>query len=144
MKRMILVLASLFSISPVTDAALARGTMLAKVDIGTQRMKIYLNGSQQPAYVWRVSTAGIEGYRTPTGTFHPIRFERDGYSEKFKAPMPWAVYFDTEGDAVHAATPGEIALLGRPASHGCVRLSLQNARRFFTLAQVNRVTIVIR
>jgi lipoprotein-anchoring transpeptidase ErfK/SrfK len=46
--------------------------------------------------------------------------------------MPWAVFFH-EGWAVHGTT--ELRQLGRPASHGCVRLHPDNARIFFSLVR---------
>ena len=48
------------------------------------------------------------------------------------APMPWSVFFHG-GYAVHGTT--EVCNLGRPASHGCVRLHPDNGRIFFQLVQ---------
>jgi lipoprotein-anchoring transpeptidase ErfK/SrfK len=44
--------------------------------------------------------------------------------------MPYAMFF-TEGWAVHGTT--SVAALGRPASHGCVRLLPANAKTLFRL-----------
>ena len=46
--------------------------------------------------------------------------------------MPYAVFF-TGGYAVHATEYTK--RLGTPASHGCVRLSLENAQTFFSLGE---------
>jgi lipoprotein-anchoring transpeptidase ErfK/SrfK len=46
--------------------------------------------------------------------------------------MPWAVFFHG-GYAVHGTT--EIRKLGKPASHGCVRLHPDNAKAFFSLVK---------
>ena len=46
--------------------------------------------------------------------------------------MPYAVFF-TGGYAVHATEA--VARLGQPASHGCVRLALENAATFFELVE---------
>lgn len=45
--------------------------------------------------------------------------------------MPFAVFFNG-GYAVHGTT--EVRRLGRPASHGCVRLQTANAAVFFSMA----------
>ena len=51
------------------------------------------------------------------------------YSSKYEnAPMPYSVFFN-DGIAVHATS--ETKHLGRPASHGCVRLSKADAEVFF-------------
>ena len=81
---------------------------------------------------WKVST-GAKGFRTPKGSFKPTRMHEMWYSRKYdNAPMPHSVFF-RGGYAVHA-TP-HVRNLGRPASHGCVRLSPESAADFFQLVQ---------
>jgi lipoprotein-anchoring transpeptidase ErfK/SrfK len=106
----------------------------AKVDIGIdlsqQQMRVSVLG--RPAYRWPVSTAR-PGYRTPTGTFRPIRLERSWYSTIYDyAPMPYSIFF-YGGYAIHGTT--ETSRLGRPVSHGCVRLHPGNARTLFNLVR---------
>jgi L,D-transpeptidase catalytic domain len=58
------------------------------------------------------------------------------YSKQWdNAPMPHAVFFTKEGHAIHGAN--EVKRLGRPASHGCVRLSPQNAATLYALVKEN-------
>jgi hypothetical protein len=79
---------------------------------------------------WPISS-GREGFATPRGTFRPKWASRMWYSRKYdNAPMPHAVFFNG-GVAVHATQ--SIGMLGRPASHGCVRLAPGNAARFYAL-----------
>lgn len=81
-------------------------------------------------YVWKVSTAR-GGYRTPIGTFQPYLLKTMHYSSKYdNAPMPNSIFFHG-GYAIHATY--DVKHLGRPASHGCVRLSPQNAKWLFQL-----------
>ena len=47
--------------------------------------------------------------------------------------MPHAVFFTREGHAIHGTN--EVKRLGNPASHGCVRLSPQNAEMLFELVE---------
>ena len=57
--------------------------------------------------------------------------------------MPYAIFFH-HGYAVHGTD--QLARLGRPASHGCVRLHPDNAALLFDLAQtmgLENVTVVI-
>jgi lipoprotein-anchoring transpeptidase ErfK/SrfK len=54
-------------------------------------------------------------------------------SKKYNnAPMPYSVFF-SGGYAVHGTS--HVKALGRPASHGCVRLQTKNAARFYSLVQ---------
>ena len=46
--------------------------------------------------------------------------------------MPYAVFF-RGGYAIHGTTA--VGALGRPASHGCIRLSPENAKLLYQLVQ---------
>ncbi|MBS7545899.1 L,D-transpeptidase [Ancylobacter oerskovii] len=104
------------------------GAVLARIDIGAQRMDVWVDGALQ--FSWPVSTAR-KGYLTPTGSFRPQRLHRRYFSRKYdNAPMPHAVFFH-RGWAIHGT--GDLRRLGRPASHGCVRLAPANAATFYRL-----------
>lgn len=93
-------------------------------------MTVQVNG--KPQHTWSVSTAR-RGYRTPTGTFRPKRLERKWYSTIYdNAPMPYSIFF-LGGYAIHGTNA--TGRLGRPASHGCVRLATGNAAKLFALVQ---------
>lgn len=83
---------------------------------------------------WRtpVST-GRPGFRTPTGTFRPFYLSRHHKSSLYEdAPMPWAVFFNRDV-AIHGTYAQ--SLLGRPVSHGCVRVHTAFAERFFEMVK---------
>lgn len=103
-----------------------------------QSMTVYEDG--QLIDVWHVSTAR-RGYSTPSGTFHPYSYQPMHYSKKFdNAPMPHSIFF-AGGYAIHA-TP-HVGNLGRPASHGCVRLHPANAAKLYNMTKGERTTIHI-
>lgn len=84
------------------------------------------------SFVWKVST-GRQGYNTPTGDYKPYLTKTIHYSRKYdNAPMPNSIFFHG-GYAIHATY--DVKRLGRPASHGCVRLSPQNAKWLYRLIQ---------
>lgn len=104
----------------------------ARIDLSAQRMYVKVNGVKK--YTWPVST-GRAGYRTPTGSYRPQRLEKNWYSRKYdNAPMPYSVFF-RGGYAIHGTTA--VRSLGRPASHGCVRLHPSNAAKLYSLIQRN-------
>ena len=106
--------------------------LVAKVSLSSQTMIVTQNGVVK--YRWRVST-GRKGYGTPTGSWSAKWVSRNHRSRKYNnAPMPFAVFFKG-GYAVHATY--ETKRLGRPASHGCVRLHPNNAATFFQMASRN-------
>lgn len=105
-------------------------TIVARVDLSTQRMSVYVDDIL--THVFPVST-GRGSYGTPTGRWTAQWLSPKHRSRKYNnAPMPWSVFFYS-GYAVHGTT--DIAALGRPASHGCVRLHPDNAKTFYSLVK---------
>ena len=110
-----------------------QGSVLVNIDKSKQRMTVFVNGLQR--YHWPVST-GAPGYSTPSGTYSASSMNEIWYSKQWdNAPMPHAVFFTKEGHAIHGTN--EVRHLGKPASHGCVRLSPQNAATLYALVVEN-------
>jgi lipoprotein-anchoring transpeptidase ErfK/SrfK len=112
----------------------AKPGISATVSLSSQRMYVVVIDTMglKKTYAWKVST-GKEGFDTPTGAWKPTRLSIDHKSKAYDdAPMPFAVFF-TGGYAVHATEA--VAKLGAPASHGCVRLAMENAATFFELVE---------
>jgi lipoprotein-anchoring transpeptidase ErfK/SrfK len=118
----------------VSEAVLPESaSILVKIDKSEQRMTVLVDGVQ--LYQWPVST-GAPGYSTPSGTYTASSMNEIWYSKQWdNAPMPHAVFFTREGHAIHGTN--EVRRLGKPASHGCVRLSPQNAATLYTLVEEN-------
>lgn len=116
-------------VTPVAVPAKPVATTLAvNIDLSAQRMTLSYGGRTQES--WPISS-GRAGFATPRGVFRPQWAAKMWFSRKYdNAPMPHAVFFNG-GVAVHATQA--TGMLGRPASHGCVRLSAANARRFYNL-----------
>ena len=88
-------------------------------------------------YQWPVST-GKAGFDTPSGKFKAFRMERDHYSKEWDdAPMPFSIFFTQKGHAIHGSL--DTKNIGRPASHGCVRLTPANAEKLFALVEEDGV-----
>ena len=108
----------------------ASAAILINIDKPSQTMTVSVNGETR--YRWPVST-GATGYSTPTGNYSAFRMERMHYSDEWDgAGMPHSIFFTTRGHAIHGSNhPG----MGTPRSHGCVRLSLNNAETLFNLVE---------
>jgi lipoprotein-anchoring transpeptidase ErfK/SrfK len=99
-------------------------SLVANVNVSTQTMTV-IN-------TWKVSTAR-KGYITPRGTWRPKRMHRMWHSRKYDmSPMPYSVFYHG-GYAIHGTS--YVKRLGRPASHGCVRLATANAAKFYALVK---------
>jgi predicted transglutaminase-like cysteine proteinase len=111
------------------------------------------NGDLDLKYNWLVSTgreqaelntAGIRlQTHTPEGYYQldPARLFRHYTSAEWGQRMPFAMFFNWVRDgrqtglAIHAATGGDVAMLGTRGSAGCIRLSPANAGTLFALIQ---------
>ena len=110
--------------------AIAQAQILAKINLSSQRMNVYVDGA--PVYSWPVSTAR-PGYRTPVGTFRPTALVRYHRSTIYSgSPMPYSIFF-LRGYAIHGSY--ETKYLGHPASHGCIRLHPANAAVLYSLVK---------
>lgn len=120
----------LVALSALLFSAPALANVVAHISISSQTMQVSVDG--RPLYIWPVSTARF-CYVTPTGYYHPLRLERVWRSTIYNnAPMPYAIFF-RGGFAIHGTY--EVGSLGRPASHGCVRLNTGDAATLFSLVE---------
>ena len=104
--------------------------VVVQIDKLSQRMAVSVDGAMR--FNWPVST-GRSGYGTPSGVFHPQSMARYYFSRKYyDAPMPHAIFF-YYGFAIHGTN--DLARLGGPASHGCVRLRPSHAATPFALVR---------
>ena len=103
-------------------------TLHAHIDLTAQRMIVKSGG--QTLHQFAISS-GRSGHETPRGRFTPAWTAKMWHSRKYNmAPMPYSVFFNG-GIATHGTNA--VKRLGRPASHGCIRLTTSNARKFFQL-----------
>lgn len=133
--RVLPVILTLVCAAPLT----ARGASAAvdiKVDLSTQTMHVNDDGR---TYIWPVSTARA-GFVTPRGVYHPVSLQAMHYSHEYDmAPMPHSIFFHG-GYAIHGTYE---AGLGRPESHGCVRLSAAHAAQLFSMVKADGARISI-
>jgi lipoprotein-anchoring transpeptidase ErfK/SrfK len=130
MKRTVLAAAALAAMLFGGQLEAKAASLVARVDVSSQTMTVSKQG--RVLYRWKVSTAR-KGYVTPRGTYRPQRLHRMWYSRKYHmSPMPYSVFYHG-GYAIHGT--GAVKHLGRPASHGCVRLLTANAEKFYSLVR---------
>ncbi len=114
-------------------AGAKRVAVLVNIDKTNQQMTVSLNGVE--TYRWRVST-GRAGYSTPSGSYTATSMNKIWYSKQWEnAPMPHSIFFIKDGHAIHGSF--DVKNLGRPVSHGCVRISPQNAATLYELVKEN-------
>jgi lipoprotein-anchoring transpeptidase ErfK/SrfK len=111
----------------------AGSVVLININKTKQEMTVFVDGIEK--YHWPVST-GRAGYSTPSGTYTATSMNKIWYSKQWdNSPMPHSIFFIKDGHAIHGSY--EVKNLGKPVSHGCVRISPQNATMLYALVQEN-------
>ncbi len=131
--------AAAFGLTPsrfrVTDPdRIKNAAVRLTVDLSAQRLKVE---APEVSKEFKISSGLPPAYSTPGSgkCFAPDFIEEMHYSSLYnKAPMPNSVFFN--GNIAMHGTNAE-AMLGRPASHGCVRLSKADARTVYDLVKAN-------
>jgi lipoprotein-anchoring transpeptidase ErfK/SrfK len=125
----------------LAGATPASASVQVRISLASQSMNVTVDGA--PFATWPIST-GKEGYGTPAGTYRPQSLRPFHRSSRYNwAPMPHSIFF-YHGIAIHGTS--EVRNLGRPASHGCIRLGPQNARTLFGLVSrhgMNNTSITV-
>src|SRR5262252_4611389 len=111
--------------------------LLTVVGLDTQRMSIY-DSAGRLMQRSPVSTGQV-GYETPAGIFSVVQKKADHNSNLYEdGNMPFMQRITWTGIAMHGGV-----LPGHPASHGCVRLPVDFARRLFDLTDVGMRVIIV-
>ena len=110
-------------------------------------VSVVINIGEQRAYVYRgeqlvaatsVST-GKDGKETPSGTFTILQKAVDHQSNIYdSAPMPYMQRLTWDGVAIHAGRNP-----GFPASHGCIRVPTDFAKKLFAVTTLGTQVTVI-
>jgi hypothetical protein len=102
--------------------------LLITVDLSKQKATLEIEGKiiAQTA----VST-GRRGYGTPAGRYVITNKYKHWVSTLYDVPMPYFMRLNCGAIGLHSGY-----VTGRPASHGCIRLPHEMARKFFELANV--------
>ena len=117
------------------EAGVPPGPIWVRVDLSRQLISVFRGGHE-------IGTAvilyGGDGKETPLGDFPILQKAADYHSRTYDAAMPFMLRLTADGVAIHASNVRE-----GWATHGCVGVPLDFARRLFAAVKVgDRVTIV--
>lgn len=108
------------------DQGDGRGPIWIRVDLPRQLLSVFRGADE-------IGTAiivyGSDGKATPSGSFALLGKERMHRSRAYDADMPYTLWLTHDGVALHASTVER----GR-ATHGCIGLPLDFARKLFAVA----------
>jgi len=112
------------------------GPVTVVVSLTEQRAYVYRNGI---AIGVSTVSSGKPGRETPTGVFSILQKKIEHKSSLYNsAPMPYMERLTWDGIALHAGH-----LPGYPASHGCVRLPLEFAKKLYEVTGFSSTTVIV-
>lgn len=118
------------------DDGKTSGPLTVWVDLDRQLVSAFRGGHEIGT---SVILYGAEGNDSPTGSF-PIMDKREDYhSRTYDAPMPYSLWLTNDGVALH----GSDVRWGR-ATHGCIGVPVDFARRLFDVAEEGDVVRIVR
>lgn len=104
-----------------------------EIDLARQVMLVVEHGAVQRAV--HASTGAL--FATPRGRFAVVRRLRESWSRRYRVWLPYALYFH-RGLAIH----GFPIVPDQPASHGCIRISLESAPFVFKAAPLGTPVLI--
>lgn len=120
------------------------------IDVDVTNQRVYIMQGEEVVRTMIAST-GVEGKETPLGTFEIQNRGEWFFNEKYQQGAMWWVSFKDWGiylfhslamDKDRQVIPEEAEKLGQPASHGCVRLAIEDAKWIYdNIPQRTRVII---
>ena len=117
------------------DTAIPSGQTWIRVDLGSQIISVFRAGHEIGT---SVIVYGGDNKETPGGTFHILAKDKDHRSSIYDAAMPYTLQLTGDGVSIHGST-----VRWGAATHGCIGVPLEFARRLFDQARVgDEVTIV--
>jgi len=121
---------------PEQPSIAPKGLLQVIVSIDKQQATLFSDGA--PVATTKIST-GTATHPTPMGVFTVIQKDRHHVSNLYDAPMPYMQRITWSGSALHQGP-----LPGRPASHGCVRLTTDFAQLLWKATRIGTRVIITR
>lgn len=121
-------------------------TKKIKVLLNQQKLIAYNNGQEVFTFD---CVSGDKDHPTDIGVFPIFQKDRKHFSHKYKVEMDFAMFFTHDGKAIHKShLVGPISMLkymGMDSfgSHGCVRLSGEDAEKLFDWTPLHTLVEVV-
>lgn len=119
-----------------SDEGVPPGRITIRVDLRTQLMSVFRGGHEIGT---AVALYGADSKQTPLGSFPILWKGRNHRSSLYDAPMPFTLRLTGDGVAIHGSN-----VRWGAATHGCVGIPTEFARRLFEQARVGDTVTIVR
>ena len=117
------------------DRGIPAGPIWVRIDLGKQLLSVFRGANEIGT---AVVVYGGDNKQTPTGEFHILMMDRDHHSSLYDAAMPYTLQLTGDGVSIHGST-----VRWGAATHGCIGLPLDFARRLFQQAKVGDAVVIV-
>ena len=118
------------------EQGIKAGKLTIWVDLRRQMVSAFRNGHEVGT---AVIVYGAKDMASPEGVFRILRKSRDYHSRTYDAPMPHSLFITNDGVALHGSPMSK-----RRASHGCIGLPGEFARKLFDASKVGDIVEITR
>lgn len=117
------------------ETSIPPGPIWVRVDLGSQLISVFRAGHEIGT---SVIVYGGDNKETPGGTFHILARDKDHRSSIYDAAMPYTLQLTGDGVSIHGS-----AVRWGAATHGCIGVPLEFARRLFDQARVGDEVVIV-
>ena len=117
------------------DTAIPQGPLWIRIDPQAQLLSVFRDGHEIGT---TVIVYGGDNKETPSGTFHILSRDKDHRSSLYDAAMPYTLQLTSDGVSIHGST-----VRWGAATHGCIGVPLEFARRLFDAARVGDEVVIL-
>jgi lipoprotein-anchoring transpeptidase ErfK/SrfK len=117
------------------DKAIPAGPDWVRIDLGSQLISVFRAGHEIGT---AVIVYGGNNKETPAGTFHILSRDKDHRSSLYDAKMPYTLQLTNDGVSIHGSD-----VRWGAATHGCIGVPIEFARRLFEQARVGDEVVII-
>jgi hypothetical protein len=117
------------------DKGIPAAPIWVRIDLRKQILSVF-RGSNEIGT--GVVVYGGDNKQTPAGKFHILMKDKDHRSSLYDAAMPYTLQLTGDGISIHGS-----AVRWGAATHGCIGLPLDFARRLFEQAKVGDEVIIV-
>lgn len=118
------------------DHGVPDGPLWVRADLDRQIVSVFRGGHE-------IGTAvilyGADSKPTPEGVFPVLEKAADYHSRTYDAPMPYTLRLTADGVAIHGSD-----VRARAATHGCIGVPLEFARKLFEQMRVGDEVFVVK
>lgn len=117
------------------DTAIPNGPTWVRIDLGAQLISVFRAGHEIGT---AVIVYGGDNKQTPVGKLHILAKARDHRSSLYDASMPYTLRLTNDGVSIHGSS-----VRWGAATHGCIGVPLDFARRLFDATKVGDEVIIL-